>query len=647
MLLAVGCVTLPVGMIPWSEPTPEMLIEKDLDIGVVGDVTEVDNAGDIQVSGVGLVTGLDGTGSSPKGPWREMLEQQLRKMKIENTAALLNSPNNALVLVTTWIPPGARPGEHLDIEIMLPEGSKTTSLKGGYLVETSLRDHAVTTDLSPDAKAKQLLPGHVLAKAKGPLITGLGDPLDPHEQKQAYIWSGGVSLVPRAYVFKMTTKDVKKSAKVTSNIASRINIQFQDDPKKMKAAQSMRDLMLLDGVTQGLNGAFTPGLGQGEMAKAVNKEYVSIRVPYAYRYNHERFLRVARLLPIVETPEAMARYRDRLEKLILDPKQCIRAAYRLEALGEKSAPVLRKALESDNPLVRFCAAESLTYLGSTAGVEELAKLVIAHSEYRAYGLLALAGLDEAICRNKLGELMLVNDPQLRSGAFRALRLLDENDPRLNDEAVAGQFFLHRVAPESEQLVLFSMHKRAEIVLFGPEIRVQMPVKVLAGGEFTITAESDDTRVMVSRLTVKGTQRKQTTPLLEDVIRTMADLGAGYAETIDLLKALDEQHALPCAVSHIMPPGPSGLESLMAGANGSPQPEATAGDEDCPQDADQDLIPGPSPGAMATALRGHASRLPRMGDVDPRNDRFAPHGPSSPWPSHASLPIRCWPITSIL
>jgi hypothetical protein len=567
ILLAVGCVTLPTGMTPWGEPTPEMLIEKDLDIGVVGDVTEVDNAGDIQVSGVGLVTGLDGTGSSPRGTWREMLEAQLRKMKVENAAALLNSPNNALVLVTTWIPPGARPGEHLDVEIVLPEGSKTTSLKGGYLVETSLRDHAVTTDLSPDAKSKQLLPGHVLAKAKGPLITGMGDPNDPREQKRAVVWSGGVSLVPRAYVFKMT-KDDKKSARVTSNIASRINIQFQDDPKKLQAAQSMRDLMLLEGVMQGLNGAFMPGLGQGEMAKAVNKEYVSIRVPYAYRYNHERFLRVARLLPIVESPAAMTHYRERLDKILFDPKQCIRASLRLESLGEKSVPILRKALESDNPLVRFCAAESLTYLGSTAGVEEIAKLVVTHSEYRAYGLLALASLDEAICRNKLGELMLVNDPQLRSGAFRGLRLLDENDPRLNDEPIAGQFFLHRVAPESEQLVLFSMHKRAEIVLFGPEIRVRMPVKILAGGEFTITAEADDTRITVSRLTVKGTQRKQTSSTLEDVIRTMADLGAGYAETIDLLKALDEQHALPCAVSHVLPPGPGGLESLMAGASGS-------------------------------------------------------------------------------
>jgi hypothetical protein len=165
--------------------------------------------------------------------------------------------------------------------------------------------------------------------------------------------------------------------------------------------------------------------------------------------------------------------------------------------------------------------------------------------------------------------MTVNDPQLRSVAFRALRLLDENDPRLNDEPVANQFFLHKVAPDSEPLVLFSMHKRAEIILFGPDIRVRMPIKILAGGEFTITAEADDNRVTVSRLNVKGTQRKQTSPRLEDVIRAMADLGAGYAETIDLLKALDGQHALPCAVTHVAPPGANGIESLIAGPSETP------------------------------------------------------------------------------
>ena len=36
------------------------------------------------------------------------------------------------------------------------------------------------------------------------------------------------------------------------------------------------------------------------MAKAVNKELINLRVPYAYRYNPERYLRVARLMPLRE-----------------------------------------------------------------------------------------------------------------------------------------------------------------------------------------------------------------------------------------------------------------------------------------------------------------------------------------------------------
>ena len=72
--------------------------ERDLDVMTVGDISEVGNALPIQVSGVGLVTGLDGTGGSPPGSWRVMLEQQLRKQKIENTKQLLDSRDNALVL---------------------------------------------------------------------------------------------------------------------------------------------------------------------------------------------------------------------------------------------------------------------------------------------------------------------------------------------------------------------------------------------------------------------------------------------------------------------------------------------------------------------------------------------------------------------
>src|SRR5205085_8673325 len=68
--------------------------EKDLEVRTIGDVTEVANVQQIQVSGVGLVTGLEGTGHSPNGFFRTLLDQQLRKQKVDNVKGLLDSPNN-------------------------------------------------------------------------------------------------------------------------------------------------------------------------------------------------------------------------------------------------------------------------------------------------------------------------------------------------------------------------------------------------------------------------------------------------------------------------------------------------------------------------------------------------------------------------
>src|SRR6266446_347875 len=67
--------------------------EKDLAIRTIGDVTELANAGAWQLSGVGLVTGLEGTGHTPKGQFRDMLEKQLRQQQqIDGVQSLLTSP---------------------------------------------------------------------------------------------------------------------------------------------------------------------------------------------------------------------------------------------------------------------------------------------------------------------------------------------------------------------------------------------------------------------------------------------------------------------------------------------------------------------------------------------------------------------------
>ena len=70
--------------------------EKDLDVRTIGHVTELANFQVIQVSGVGLVTGLEGTGHSPNTPYRKQLEDELRKRKVEDVKTLLNSASNCL-----------------------------------------------------------------------------------------------------------------------------------------------------------------------------------------------------------------------------------------------------------------------------------------------------------------------------------------------------------------------------------------------------------------------------------------------------------------------------------------------------------------------------------------------------------------------
>src|SRR5436190_622455 len=61
-------------------------------VNCVIDVTDrVSNAEGFQVAGVGLVTGLNGTGSIPRpSGWRSRLEKELQRRKIPNVKALLD-----------------------------------------------------------------------------------------------------------------------------------------------------------------------------------------------------------------------------------------------------------------------------------------------------------------------------------------------------------------------------------------------------------------------------------------------------------------------------------------------------------------------------------------------------------------------------
>ena len=117
----------------------------------------------VKVEAVGLVSGLHGTGSDPEpSPQRAMLMAEMQRRGVENPNHLLATRNYSLVLVRGFLRPGMQKGDHFDVELRVKDRSETTSLRGGYLLETRLSDMAVIYGKVLDGKVRGIAQGPVL-----------------------------------------------------------------------------------------------------------------------------------------------------------------------------------------------------------------------------------------------------------------------------------------------------------------------------------------------------------------------------------------------------------------------------------------------------------------------------------------------------
>ncbi|HQX58405.1 MAG TPA: flagellar basal body P-ring protein FlgI [Burkholderiaceae bacterium] len=125
----------------------------------IKEVASVDGVRTNQLTGFGLVVGLDGTGDqTTQMPYTSQgLSNYLQQMGITLPAASVSQlqlKNVAAVLVTAQMPAFARPGQAVDVNVSSLGNSK--SLKGGMLINTALRG----------------VDGEVYALAQGNLIVG-------------------------------------------------------------------------------------------------------------------------------------------------------------------------------------------------------------------------------------------------------------------------------------------------------------------------------------------------------------------------------------------------------------------------------------------------------------------------------------------
>jgi hypothetical protein len=541
-----------------QEPPPPKVEE------TIGDLAFIQSKAVAKLEGVGLVVGLDGTGAEPPpSEYRTRLVDDMRKAGVENPNQILRDPRVALVLVKLEVPPGVSPKDRLDATIELPPASGVKSLAGGYLLSCRLREHML---LKGGA-----LEGHEFATAQGPVMTGAVE--RPGDLKVGRVLGGG--RVRKEIPFQLILHESRKSFRVSALVEGVVNQRFSQ----------------------------TEGVDQKGAALAKTDQYLVLKVPRVYHDNPDRFFRVIKLLPVIDSPTLRTQRLEQWGRELLDPTKAGVAALRLEGLGQPAVDTLKTALANPNAQVRFFAAETLAYLNDPAGAEVLGETARTRPEFRAFALAALASNELSLFHMTLRKLMDEPDVTLRYGAFNALRTLASDDAFLGqvrvladpapDPAAADDdqedamavaiarrsaqrrrddpFSLFIVDCEGPPMVHVARTRRCEVVVFGRGMKLLPPI-VLGDGPYLLNASDGDQEVEICKIVPSrfsdSDQRVRSTLELGDVIRRAANLGATYPEIVKILEAAQRQRNLagPLVVDAVPGASPAYLEAQLAGRN---------------------------------------------------------------------------------
>ncbi len=474
----------------------------------------------IVLRGVGLVTGLNGTGGDPSpSALRTQLQNEMSRRGVKDAKRILASRDTAMVVVTAYLPAMVRKGQRFDVRVALPPNSNAKSLKGGWLLETRLFEEQ-------NVEGHGSLKGHNYAVAGGAILTSLGVK-DNREERQAELMSGAIpggaiSLTDRDLSIILRTE--KRGSRNSLRVAEAVSQRFY---RYNKYGQRI------------------------SCAEAKDDARVVLKTHDQYINNFPRYQAVIRSLALNESDVARRIRMEMLARDILDVDKCQNivsgvaacpTALQLEAIGDEAIPFLTDALESDSFDVRFQAAQSLAYLGNAEGVEVLHEAVRDQPAFRVYALVALSVVDDADAVLALRQLMSEKALETRYGAFRALKELDPHDPSLNPIEFENRFVVYAIDSKGEPMVHVTRRRAPEIVLFGTEQALRLPAVLNAGRNIRIMGETGQHEVEVIYYQLNAEPKRQKVPnRMIDILRTCGNLGATYPDIVQMMIEAEQQH----------------------------------------------------------------------------------------------------------
>jgi flagellar basal body P-ring protein FlgI len=462
----------------------------------------------ITLEGVGLVTGLEKTGSDPPpSGQRSALIGDMQTYEVKNPNMILASPETSLVLVRCFLPPGVQKGDRCDVEVRIPSKSETTSLRGGWLMRARLREVAVLE--------QALRTGHVEGLAEGQvLIDAVFDSnTDTVRETRGRVLGGGMALTSRPIGLVVLSE--QHSIRTSSQAGAAINARFHTYDRGVK------------------RGVATPK----------RDNFIELEVHPRYKHNLVRYVRIVQNIAVIESPADRLRRLEQLERKLLEPTTAATAAIQLEAIGKEAIRILQKGLASGDPEVRFYAAESLAYLDEATAADVLAQTARTMPAFRWHAIAALSAMEHVGAYDALAGLFHVPSAETRYAAFRALRAKNPLDPLVRGQSFGDQFTYHTLDTTGPAMIHLARSRTAEIVLFGQDIELQPPAFLYAGKKILLK-DSGDGRIKVSRFAVGEADRQQfCTTKLDDVVRTIVQIGGGYDEVVECLQEAKRQEYL--------------------------------------------------------------------------------------------------------
>lgn len=527
---------------------------------LVGDLAVATGMHTVRVEAVGLVTGLHGTGSDPSpSPQRAALLEEMQTRKVTSPNSVLASGDVSLVVVEAWLRPGVQKGDRFDIEVRVPSQSETTSLRGGFLLESRLKEMAVL--------GNQVHSGNLLALAKGPVMV---DPsADPKKDRIAScrgrVLGGGIALKSRPLGLVLTS--------------GHHNIVENSDQDGVETKARLGKAVINSRVANAVNRrfhTFQSGCKAG-VAKAIDDQLVELQVHPRYKDNITRYVQVVRAIPLSESaPERMKRVQE-LEVQLLDPATSADAAIQLEAIGVEGVDTLLKGIKSKDPEVLFYAAEALAYLDRREAAEPLGQIAREQPAFRVFALTALSAMQEYAAYEQLRDLLAAPSAETRYGAFRALWAMNQKDALVKGESIGGQFNYHPLNVAGPPMIHVTRSRLPEIVVFGLDQRLLTPLTLNAGNAIMVTSAGGN-EISVSKYSVKeGDQKRLVSTRVDEVIRAIVELGGTYP---DVVQALQEAKAFGALASRFEVDAlPTAGRSYDRLAEGEQSDDAQAGDED--------------------------------------------------------------------